>query len=360
MEERGVLPGSCALGQLTPIGYNQQFMNGKIMRDSYAALLPDTYDNNEDAFSFRSDAQPRTKMSGQALVDGLFASSSKPSTKLQSLLGLGLSAGKPVPWNMIDAVKDNMFPNWHLCPALNRAVQKGKDSEEYKQFLEQIHDPMMAKLATILKKDAKEVKVMHVMDCLTTHKCHDQPVPHTLADPSLLDELVDINYKHFHIVAKHTRKFAAGLLLGEIMGKLHEVVKQTTPLKFALYSGHDTTLMALLQDLDIPDGHWPPYASTLAFEVYKKQSKAEVSGYVVRVVYNGQPKTLPGCPDALCPWEKLQELLATAVPSSAECQDAEFSKKMVHWANMMSLDQDPTSMGGGSMSSPSLPLFGLA
>ena len=45
-------------------------------------------------------------------------------------------------WNMIDSVKDNIFPNWHLCPKLNHAVQNGKDSEEYKQFLEQANPSM--------------------------------------------------------------------------------------------------------------------------------------------------------------------------------------------------------------------------
>ena len=53
---------------------------------------------------------------------------------------------------------------------------------------------------------------------------------------------------------------------------------------FILYSGHDTTVSAVLTALHAFDGHRPPYAARVIFELWKKKNE---ENYMVRTLYNG-------------------------------------------------------------------------
>ena len=48
----------------------------------------------------------------------------------------------------------------------------------------------------------------------------------------------------------------------------YSVCSQT---KVLLYSAHDSTVMALLMTLDAWKDHWPPFMSSLIFELYKRK-----------------------------------------------------------------------------------------
>lgn len=80
-----------------------------------------------------------------------------------------------------------------------------------------------------------------------------------------------------------------------------------TPLRVALYAAHDTTVMPLLLALAPPTpapagaadeglAHWPPYASSVAFELWgprDPKAAAGEKGHFVRVLYNGEAMDLP-------------------------------------------------------------------
>ena len=61
---------------------------------------------------------------------------------------------------------------------------------------------------------------------------------------------------------------------------------QTSHIKFALFSGHDTTLMPVLAALleDHWDRKWAAYASMITIELYASSDKKED---LFRIVYNG-------------------------------------------------------------------------
>ena len=94
---------------------------------------------------------------------------------------------------------------------------------------------------------------------------------------------------------------------------------QTPPLpKFALFSGHDTTMMPLLASLDTDmdlDSFWPPYASMLLIEKYDVNTSLVSlhdnertigekfpSNAAFRMVYNGEVIThrIRNCEEELC------------------------------------------------------------
>jgi acid phosphatase len=91
-----------------------------------------------------------------------------------------------------------------------------------------------------------------------------------------------------------------GKFFGRVKSKLAGVVSgEDKDLKYALFSGHDTTIAPLVSLLGNFDGFWPPYASNLVFELSE-----ENGNHFVRVFYNDKEITVPGCPSMQpCPWK---------------------------------------------------------
>jgi lysophosphatidic acid phosphatase type 6 len=78
--------------------------------------------------------------------------------------------------------------------------------------------------------------------------------------------------------------------------------------KFALFSGHDTTVQPFLAAVlkENWDQQWPAYAAMITIELYEAVS----GGYLFRMVYNGEAMTVPGCTDTLCDVNVLINALA--------------------------------------------------
>lgn len=112
---------------------------------------------------------------------------------------------------------------------------------------------------------------------------------------------------------------AIGVFLEEMTDNLSKKIVGQSPYKMMLYSVHDTSVAALLLALDIFDNKWPDFAADLAFELYRDKDNC----YFVRVLYQGEEKTLPGCSGPLCPLEKFKELVSKYFIDSWEdkCQE---------------------------------------
>ncbi|KAJ2741880.1 hypothetical protein GGI19_006895, partial [Coemansia pectinata] len=101
------------------------------------------------------------------------------------------------------------------------------------------------------------------------------------------------------------------------------IAGKTGDLKFALYSGHDSTVAPLLAVLQASNKNmlWPPYASNILFELWKKSDGSRV----VRVIYNGQVLKLQPefewCDLNACPLDTFYKHLDEYIPESivAEC-----------------------------------------
>lgn len=128
------------------------------------------------------------------------------------------------------------------------------------------------------------------------------------------------------------------------------VVADPTPLRFVLFSGHDTGPVGpLLQALGLfpwadptQADSWPAYASLLALEAWAPPSAVGPSsgpsgdadasdadptdlsgdGAFVRLVFQGSPVALPGCAltaDGLCPLGTFLDFAAALVPTEEDC-----------------------------------------
>ncbi|KAJ2738218.1 hypothetical protein H4S06_006490, partial [Coemansia sp. BCRC 34490] len=118
------------------------------------------------------------------------------------------------------------------------------------------------------------------------------------------------------------------LTIGSFVGTLRDhmashISGKLGPLKLALYSGHDSTIWPLLIVLGASDRNalWPPYASNLILELWKKNS----GDRVVRVIFNGKVLELrkeeQWCDMNACPLDQFYKRLAQFIPTdiATEC-----------------------------------------
>jgi ubiquitin-like domain-containing CTD phosphatase 1 len=173
----------------------------------------------------------------------------------------------------------------------------------------------------------------NVLDCLMTTVCTGRDVPGgslqgdgAVMTQALFDQAVNQSTLSLSMLylannsqyaklgtgntAWHMRRFLESVLLNQTA--LNSSTS-TTPIKLAVFSGHDTTVMPLLAAIlgDNWDGLWASYASYVTVEVYaSRASPANSSTDLFRIVYNGVPQLVPGCEDSLCSVDVLLEALS--------------------------------------------------
>lgn len=118
-------------------------------------------------------------------------------------------------------------------------------------------------------------------------------------------------------------KLAMGNTAWHIKTNIENLINNSTsdnthPYKFALFSGHDTTIQPFLSAVagENWDLLWPGYASMITIEVYNGSALAK-SDYLFRMVYNSQVLTIPGCSDSLCDLNTLLNALSFAEENMA-------------------------------------------
>lgn len=161
-------------------------------------------------------------------------------------------------------------------------------------------------------------EIWRINDPLTCEKAHGLPVPPALDKPDVIKQLKELSDwalvkqfggSHDHATDEGRAQFhriTAGRMLGELAKYLNAsaaldqnkdklLISGDTAAqpKFVFWSSHDTTLAALLAslgafELDGPHSRYPPYASTVIFELWAKDDgKGGSSYYVTTHFHNG-------------------------------------------------------------------------
>jgi len=107
------------------------------------------------------------------------------------------------------------------------------------------------------------------------------------------------------IYNKQQKALISGVFVRELRERLQAAMKgDVDELKLLMYSGHDTTVAAVLTAYKSYDGIQPPYATVLMFELWQADDKS----YYVTLTRRHQNETLvdidlPGC-GVKCPVEQ--------------------------------------------------------
>ncbi|CAM0142796.1 hypothetical protein VKS41_002640 [Umbelopsis sp. WA50703] len=333
-------PGSCFYGQLTNVGRASMTRLGSRLRDIYIdnlKFLPDTWD--EKTVYIRSTDYTRTQESVQQLIaGGLY-----PENKRDESFKLNIRTR--------DARDDNMFPN----PSCKKLRQLTRDfnatvAEQCKPKLEKISERMRTYVPEVSLDSHPSAN--GILDTLVSAKAHGFKLPPDI-DDDLLSDLADVVTHEWFAGAMHNeeiRKLSLGRLMGDIRDRMVRKVNGTDKLvgeenlKMAIYSGHDTTVAPLLIILGVFDMKWPPFSSSILFELFKEKAPSSNSwfsslwkqpveqDYYVRVRYQDKIMKLPGCADhgkhhpsgdqSLCTLKAFREAIDSQVPKdwAEECK----------------------------------------
>ncbi|KAF7731246.1 hypothetical protein EC973_000662 [Apophysomyces ossiformis] len=321
--------GACYYGQLTNMGRKNMTSLGNRLREIYIdklQFLPDIFEDN--AVYLRSTDYPRTQESVQQLIaGGLYP----PEKRLP---GFALKI------RTRDPRVDNMFPN----PNCNRLRQLAK---EFKHTVAEMCADQMTSISERLKNHVKEVSLdSHpsangIMDTLISAKVHGFSLPEDI-DDTLMRDLEDVVVKEWFygaIASQEVRRLGLGRLAGDIQDRMVRRADGSDKkigedgYKLAVYSGHDTTVGPLLIILGGFDMRWPPFGSSIIFELFKQKGSSGWKGlfskqedHYVRVRYNNKVLELPGCADkgnhhangdkSLCTLDAFKKIVKDSIPDN--------------------------------------------
>ncbi|KAI7862245.1 histidine phosphatase superfamily [Spinellus fusiger] len=334
-------PNACYYGQLTTMGRHSMNQLGARLRSIYVdklGFLPDTMDKN--IMHIRSTDYPRTQESVlQMVAGGLY-----PSHKRK--------AGTAIELHIRDPREDTLFPNPN-CHKL-RVLAK-----EFSKRVSQICKEELKGIATRLKPYVEDVSltshpsVNGILDTLVAAKVHGFSLPEVVDDELLyaMEKVVVKEWFYGAMESPVMRRLGMGRLLGELRDAMvnratgQDKGTAEADRRLAVYSGHDTTIAPLLILLNGFDERWPPFGSSLIFELFQQDTTVkntttavkstiaeQEKAYFVRVRYNQKLLHLPGCQDkdshysngdqSLCTLEAFQKIIKEVVPTDweKECQ----------------------------------------
>ena len=233
---------------------------------------------------------------------------------------------------------DQIAPNSDVCTALDSLSDYITETPE---FLTETNSEPLKQLDIDLNNiwGKGMWSWYNALDCMMTTVCTGNELPDGSADTTLMNEAifnatieqVEFNYSY---VAKYNNSYWSKLGMGSVIWHMRNnleniiygeksITNSYDPLKFVMFSAHDTSVMPLLAALIGPnwDGKWADYASLVAIELYSASAGSPVGsgGYYFRLVYNGVPQLMPGCPDVLCDATLLLDAMAFASEDMPEC-----------------------------------------
>nr|CAB3219779.1 lysophosphatidic acid phosphatase type 6-like [Phallusia mammillata] len=289
------------LGNLTTTGAEQMYRLGCSIRQKYVNELNFLKPEISDEVNVRSTEIPRAIESARSTLAGLF-----PGTKA------------PISIEVAPVDEDYMFPNFNKChylKLLSRWAWVEPDLlHEMKDKRERIE------LAYNISSEEK-VHIVTLRDCIVAHKEHGV-LPANYDIPVVNNELENAALEIMHHVfagTKETRnlalKLGIGPLIGTVLSNISSCINRQCHKKLYLFSGHDTTLMPLMQAFGITDFEWPPFAADITIELYEKKESGE---QFIRILYLGKARKVSGCTDTLCPLEQFKKSMSKFIMDKNE------------------------------------------
>ncbi|KAL5514341.1 hypothetical protein ACEPAG_2429 [Sanghuangporus baumii] len=320
-----VIDGECLLGDLTDLGRRSTHNFGRALRKLYVeklGFLPDTLSDVSEGY-FRSTNMPRTIESLHQVIHGLY-----PRSKLAHGL---------VPQIRVrNGIEDNIIPNSYSCPRLEQLLISFAKAAAtgYNHTLEPLDEKLSKYIGGRPIRVDGQPRASGILDTIRASKAHGIKVPPEFQDEQIMGLIEKaVVTEWFADKTEEPRRLGMGRLLDDLSRKMSlkasqasasqmpstakNSATQTLPPKILVYSTHDTALAALLSTLDVFDEKWPPFTSSVTFELFKKTRDTEdnqasylqtvfstlspfkksprPSQHFVRVRYKNQNLTLPFC-----------------------------------------------------------------
>jgi len=325
--EKTLWKGSCFPGQLTLRGSEQHVQLGKALREIYVDKLKFIDEQSLSNLYVRSTNVLRTQLSVRSLLKGLIPNRSKA-----------------ISIHTVPKEIETFQINPKACPVLNDIEKKLKNEDTWKEYIQK-NLPLKKKLDQYLGYALEEDEnygYESYVDTYLARTCHNMKLPCIKGNCDYNTEMItqisnngDFEYEFFYSKAENSKKYLTagiGYALKEIVRNIEKVI-ESKPLgknnsnipTFYIYSAHDNSVGPIMGALGVEPMEWPPYASNLIFELWKKNDdessieSIDFSDYVIRVIYNGKIIKTNWCDFNACPLLSFYDRFKEYFPSNNEC-----------------------------------------
>lgn len=278
------------LGALTPLGMQQEYQLGTSFRKFYITethLLPAHFEI--DSMQVFSDTCERTIQSALSVLYGLYPLGSGPKIANHFALPSGY---QPIPiFTTMQFGKNSI-----TAPALKTYHTLLQQQVYASPAWQKQQQAWQAQFATISKITGFKIDTIYqlitVGQNLLIRKIHHVAYPMGLSAAnaeklsSLSSRLIAERY-----APRSIGSIVSSPLLTKIKTYMIDAAQQKLPLKFVLFSAHDTTILALMSALNMPLQQQPPYASDVKFLLYKNAQNI----FLIKMFYNNTMLKLPFC-----------------------------------------------------------------
>ena len=288
------------LGELTPRGMNQEYELGRKMRYEYVEryqLLPKSYQTG--TIYVRSSDMDRTLMSAESFLMGLYPLGSGPRFSYGSVALPG--AFQPIPIHTVAADQDTLF--YPLSDKQKQALFKGYvfNTSAWQQKRSEL-EPYYAKWSQATGMQINSLaQVIMLGDTIYIRQLHHIPLPSSLNQQDI-QTIIDTN--QWGIAALFSPPQIGHAMAHNLLMSIDQYFmlasQNQISLKYVLYSAHDTNILGLMSDLDVPSKTQVPYAADLNFLLFRTGQ----GQYYVKVSFDGTPLDLPACGNIDCPLAK--------------------------------------------------------
>ncbi|KAF8122675.1 phosphoglycerate mutase-like protein [Boletus edulis] len=265
MRDGRTVANLCLLGDLTDLGKESTYNFGVALRRLYVdklGFLPRTLQNENQAY-FRSTNVSRTVESLEHIVHGLYPQPHCATGVIPSIL-------------VRNRVDENIVSNILSCPLLGLLELR---------FAEAAAARWNSRLQTLdgrLSKylNGKPIRVdgspraSGILDTVRSAAAHGIKVPDEFRDPEVINLIESaVTDEWFTIKTEKGRRLGMGRLLADVSTRMQTKIEQgdKDPLKILVFTTHDSTLAALCSTFDAFDEKWPPFTSSVTFELFKKR-----------------------------------------------------------------------------------------
>ncbi|KAG0126982.1 histidine phosphatase superfamily [Tuber indicum] len=301
----------CLLGELTDRGRETTLQLGQRLRHLYIRQLGFLPENlgSQSEYYLRASPIIRAIESLEQVFIGLYPSTNRSPTD------------PPPTIYTRSFAEENLYPNDSGCKRLGQltrafsklAAEKWNDSPEMQHLQSRIGKWVDGKIAV-----DGHPSLFGIFDSVNSTLAHGEAtkLPNEFYEPRVREIMSDINvdewYRGFNQSSEY-RRLGVGSLLGDVKDRMLASVKHDTNedgrLKIGLMGCHDTTIAGLLASLGGFDEKWPPFTSSIAFEMFREKernmsrgvfsklfgAKNEEEGWYVRLRYNDKPVYVKSC-----------------------------------------------------------------
>lgn len=314
-------------GELTAAGMRQHYLLGKEMRRKYIeqhGFLSETFNHSE--LYVRSTDVNRTLMSVQSHLLGLYPLGEgglfpgdypleravPPYLAKYEIRDLGFNAlpdlYQPIPVHVVEKGKDLLLAPFDACPNYKAMKKAQKETDQYKSFQNEFKSIFTE--ATKVFNVSKPLDLSKLGSIVSDIQCdifQNNKLPETLTEELLnnMTMLKGLEVQYVDVGTDEERKLLATPFLQTVQSYFQAKIKGETPIKFAIFSAHDTTLQPFMAALNLTSWNcildqlegkineigncvagYPVFATQIMFELHSDLSDFGVV-YSVKIIYNG-------------------------------------------------------------------------